>query len=159
MATWISAYCPFPVDESVSFLCVLRKVKELLGYSLIICWPKLHLQTCWACAGCYDQVVISEQCLLWVTGCYCVLFSNSARDTGLWLGDKGGKTFWIYWIVCWVCLARFWQQGDARVVSVSRCQKLLPMSNRDNASQLQDRAATGQGQAHHWQWYHTSEIT
>ena len=42
--------------------------------------------------------------------------------------------------------------GAAGVASVRSCQKLPPVSNEANASQLQDRPAAGQGRAHQRRW-------
>lgn len=53
-----------------------------------------------------------------------------------------------------VCVARFWQQRGCRGGPCEKLADASSMSNRAMTSWLQDRHATGQGQAGLWQWWH-----
>lgn len=52
----------------------------------------------------------------------------------------------------WVCVAMFWEQGPYKGAFCEKLLEAFPMSNRANASRLQDRPTIYQGWANQWQW-------
>jgi len=58
------------------------------------------------------------------------------------------RALFLRGVVYWVCVARFQQQEGYRGGCCEKLQEPSPVSDRANASQLQDGPATGQGQAH-----------